>query len=134
MASGVEIRLPFLDPRVAEFALSLPPELVWSGGFTKRVLRDAMRGLVPDEVLDRRDKVGFETPEHQWFGSEAGRDLVAETLLDETADAHVVRAEIERDLAHGAWRDTAAIWRAVNVRLWRAAVRGPVTASPPPLR
>ena len=64
MAFSREVRLPFLDRRVAEYALSLPPtvSVVWAG-VRKAVLRDAVRGLVPDEVLARRDKVGFETPQ-----------------------------------------------------------------------
>jgi asparagine synthase (glutamine-hydrolysing) len=124
MAFSVEVRLPFLDPRVVEFALSLPPELVWRAGTTKWLLRHSMRGLVPDPVLDRREKVGYETPQERWFGSEAGRAAVAEILLDQGARAsHLLRREVQRDLVTGAWRDTAGIWRAVNVELWLTALR-----------
>jgi len=128
MAFGVEVRLPFLDPRVAEFALSLPPHLVWRGGVTKRVLRDALRGLVPDEVLDRQEKVGYETPQARWFASEAGRAKVADILLHGPPAGPQRRAEIERDLRGGAWRDTDAIWRAVNVELWLDAWGRPAGA------
>ena len=124
MAFSVEVRLPFLDPRVAEFALSLAPSMVWHDGVTKRVLRDAVRGRVPDVVLDRRDKVGYETPEARWFGSPAGRAWVSEILLDGGDARLYVPAEIERDLRAGAWRDTGAIWRAVNVRLWLDSSQG----------
>ncbi len=123
MAFAVEVRLPFLDPRIADFALSLPAGLIWRGGVTKSVLRDAARGLVPDIVLDRTDKVGFETPEGRWFGTDAGRARLAEIVLDGAAGGRCVRSEIERDLAAGAWRDTAAIWRAANVELWLNASR-----------
>jgi asparagine synthase (glutamine-hydrolysing) len=123
MAFSVEVRLPFLDPRVAEFALSIPPVLLWREGTTKRLLRDAMRGRVPDVILDRRDKVGYETPQDRWFGSEAGMARIAEILLDAGASAGHVRAEVERDLGAGAWRDTPGIWRALNVELWLTALR-----------
>ena len=129
MAFGVELRLPFLDPHVAEFALSLDAGLLYRDGVTKRVLREAVRGLVPDVVLDRRDKVGFETPQDHWFGTDTGRARLAEIVLDGAAGGQCVRAEIERDLAAGAWRDTAAIWRAVNVELWLAESRAPATAT-----
>ena len=82
MAHSVEVRLPFLDRRVAEFALSLPSGLLFRGNVTKRVLRDAFRGLVPDVVLDRREKVGYETPEAMWFNSATGTRPVGEILLD----------------------------------------------------
>lgn len=67
MAWGIESRLPFLDYRVIEFALSLNSSLKVRNGQTKALLRSGMRGLVPDIVLDRRDKMGFETPEIEWI-------------------------------------------------------------------
>jgi asparagine synthase (glutamine-hydrolysing) len=120
MAFGVEVRLPFLDPGVAEFALSLPTSLVWEAGVTKRVLRDAVRGVVPDVVLDRRDKVGYEPPEKAWFATESVRQRVADIALNGTHSRGIIGKEIVRDLASGAWRDTRAVWRVVNVELWLA--------------
>jgi asparagine synthase (glutamine-hydrolysing) len=125
MAFGVEVRLPFLDPHIAEFALSLPTPLVWRDGVTKPVLRDAIAGDVPDIIVARRDKVGYETPQDRWFSSELGRARIAEMLLDDSAVVPCVRAEIERDLATAAWRDTAAIWRLINVELWLSAPPAP---------
>lgn len=64
MRWSVESRVPFLTTDLAEFVLSLPEEhLLGPDGETKRVLRRAMRGIVPDEVVSRRDKIGFEVPE-----------------------------------------------------------------------
>ena len=123
MAHSREVRLPFLDRRVAELALSLPSGFLLADGVTKRVLRDAVRDLVPAEVLDRRDKVGFEPPQAQWLGSERGRRWAAEVLLDGEPDPAVDAAAVEADLRTGAWRDPDALWRAMNVRLWRAAMR-----------
>jgi len=67
MAWSRELRQPFLDHRLAEFVFSLGPEFKISGGMTKVVLRDAMRGLVPDAVLDRSDKLGYQAPQAQWL-------------------------------------------------------------------
>ena len=52
MASSIEARVPFLDPRLVEFCLALDPEEKLKDGLVKSVLRRAMRGTVPDEVLD----------------------------------------------------------------------------------
>ena len=68
MRFSVESRVPFLTTAMADFLLTLPEEyLVAANGETKHLLRRAMRGLVPPEVLDRRDKIGFATPEHAWL-------------------------------------------------------------------
>jgi asparagine synthase (glutamine-hydrolysing) len=127
MAHSVELRLPFLDRRIAEFALSLEPGLLYRDGYRKAVLRDAVRADVPDAVLGRRDKVGYETPEEQWFGSPTGRKRIAEIVLDREArtGGHYEPGAIERDMAAGSWRDVHAIWRAVNAELWLRAFSGP---------
>jgi asparagine synthase (glutamine-hydrolysing) len=68
MAHSVEARLPFLTIPLAEFVLGLPEEyLVAPDASGKAIFRAAMRGLTPDEVLDRRDKVGFSVPIHAWI-------------------------------------------------------------------
>jgi asparagine synthase (glutamine-hydrolysing) len=123
MAHSREVRLPFLDRRVAELALSLPPGFLIRDGFTKAALRDAVRDLVPAQVLARRDKVGFEPPQAQWLGSEAGRTWAADVLLDPRArdNQAIDVAAVEADLRAGAWRDPDALWRAMNVELWRDA-------------
>ncbi len=67
MAHGIEARVPFLDHRLVEFALRLGDQHKIVGGDTKRVLRRAMTGVLPDAIRDRRDKLGFATPEETWF-------------------------------------------------------------------
>jgi asparagine synthase (glutamine-hydrolysing) len=67
MAHGVEVRSPFLDWRLVCHAFSLPAASKVGGGFTKRVLRDAMRGLLPEAILNRKDKIGFANPLREWM-------------------------------------------------------------------
>jgi asparagine synthase (glutamine-hydrolysing) len=121
MAHAREVRLPFLDRRIAELAFSLPPELLYRDGQTKAVLRHALRGVVPDVVLDRREKVGFEPPQARWLADPALAAHARDVLLDPAARtaAFVDRAAIEADArAGGGWRDPAGLWRALNLELW----------------
>jgi asparagine synthase (glutamine-hydrolysing) len=68
MAFSIESRVPFLTTGMAELLLSMPEDyLISDSGETKRVFRAAMRGIVPDVILDRRDKIGLATPEREWF-------------------------------------------------------------------
>jgi asparagine synthase (glutamine-hydrolysing) len=124
MAHSREVRLPFLDRRVADFAFSIPTTFYYSEGVTKRVLRQAMRGIVPDAILDRREKIGFEPPQSTWLSGTAGMSLAQELLLDDTARARGFYdlAAIGNDIRAGAWRDHGAIWRAISVELWLRAL------------
>jgi asparagine synthase (glutamine-hydrolysing) len=104
MAFSIESRVPFLTPALADLAYSLPAaQLVDGRANSKAVLRMAMRGIVPDAILDRRDKVAFSTPDRMWarslqpwfvrtFSSEAARslpwlkaDVALQTLEQRTA-------------------------------------------------
>ncbi|MGR4038975.1 asparagine synthase (glutamine-hydrolyzing) [Pseudomonas sp. JDS08PS003] len=68
MRFSIESRVPFLTSDMADFLLSLPENyLISQSGETKSVFRAAMRGIVPDAILDRRDKIGFSTPEQVWL-------------------------------------------------------------------
>jgi asparagine synthase (glutamine-hydrolysing) len=79
MAWSREVRLPFLDHRLVELCLSLPTEYLLRGGESKRILRRAMRRVVPDEILDRRDKVGFVVPWADWWHGHL-RDALSDRL------------------------------------------------------
>jgi asparagine synthase (glutamine-hydrolysing) len=68
MRFSVESRVPFLTTDMVDLLLSMPEHfLISSQGETKHVFRAALRGIVPDDVLDRRDKIGFATPEKAWL-------------------------------------------------------------------
>ena len=124
MAHAREARMPFLDRRIAEFALSLPAQFVHRGGVSKAILRDAVRGTVPDVVLDRRDKVGFEPPHATWMRDPAFFARIAEVVLDPGARGGELydRSVLEADVAAGGWRDPRAAWRVFNLELWLAAI------------
>jgi asparagine synthase (glutamine-hydrolysing) len=68
MAFSIESRVPFLTAELAQFLLSLPAKyLIAPDGTRKWLFRRAMRGLVPDAILDRQDKIGFDTPMRSWL-------------------------------------------------------------------
>ncbi len=67
MAFSVEGRYPFLDHTVIEMCLSFAPGVLYDRGWTKEPLRRGMNGMLPDETLRRRSKIGFETPQDRWL-------------------------------------------------------------------
>ncbi|MBK8026603.1 MAG: asparagine synthase (glutamine-hydrolyzing) [Chloroflexi bacterium] len=81
MAYSIEARVPFLDHRLAEFALGIPGDMKVHGAVNKVILRRALRGTVPDAVVDRRDKLGYPTPFGQWLRTEARLQQDVHTYL-----------------------------------------------------
>jgi asparagine synthase (glutamine-hydrolysing) len=113
MAHSIESRVPFLTPELAGFLLRLPEEyLIGPDGVSKRIFRAAMRGIVPDPVLDRRDKIGFATPEQQWFTRL--RPWVEQTL-SAANDIPVLHAPA----LHQEWQTLIQSKEGFDMRPWR---------------
>jgi asparagine synthase (glutamine-hydrolysing) len=83
MAHSIETRVPLLDHKLVEFAATIPPEMNLRNGTTKYILKQAMRGILPDGIIDRR-KHGFAIPLGYWFRGKLGA-YVRDLLLGETA-------------------------------------------------
>jgi asparagine synthase (glutamine-hydrolysing) len=120
MRFSVESRVPFLTIDMVEFTLSLPESfLISPQGETKHIFRAAMRGIVPDDILDRRDKIGFATPEQEWLLGMAGqvRSWLAEDMQVPFFDQAAVLAEFDRIVAgHRAF--SWQVWRWINFCRW----------------
>ena len=121
MAVSLENRVPFLTTALAEFALSLGDDyLIGEDGTTKRLLREALKGVVPEVILNRRDKIGFVTPEKRWFDESAGlraalRAVAAAPLLACFAPALGDRLAA---VAEGRAPYDAVVWRSWNAIRW----------------
>jgi asparagine synthase (glutamine-hydrolysing) len=120
MSNSVESRVPFLDRKLVELLNALPDDqLIDEAATTKAVFRRAMRGTVPDPILDRRDKVGFATPERRWLQEIGG--FVESQLADSGAVGGLSGAGLRnewRALAEGRGRFDFHIWRALNLIAW----------------
>lgn len=129
MAHGVEVRMPFMDWRLVTFAHALPATAKFGGGYTKRVLRDAMQGLMPDQVRLRRFKLGFNSPMVEWFNGRLApllRTLVSDprnlesrfwngpALRDRVLAKTDARAWTMDD-----WAETIETWTRLNLVLWQ---------------
>lgn len=115
MAFSIESRVPFLTPALAEFLFSLPSEyLIAVDGTSKAVFRRAMRGIVPDQILDRREKVGFPTPEREWLIGH--RSYVEQVLRGEPA-RQISALRIDRILE--GWDDAVQGRQPLDTRMWR---------------
>jgi asparagine synthase (glutamine-hydrolysing) len=122
MAHSIEARVPFLDHRLVEFALALGNDHKLVGADTKRVLRRAMHDVLPPAVRERRDKLGFATPEETWFRGPLKPlicDGIEATLrrFPGLLDARATRA-LAGDMLGGRRPVDFTLWRIVNMGLW----------------
>lgn len=125
MASSLESRVPFADPRLVRFAFRIDPDLRFRGGASKWILRRAVSNVLPSLVLSRR-KIGFDTPVESWMHQH--QDFVRDTLLS------------SRSLQRGFWnrnglesllstRQFDTLWKVLSIELW-ASIFLDSTAAP----
>jgi asparagine synthase (glutamine-hydrolysing) len=118
MAYSIESRVPFLTPKLSQFLLSLPEEyLISDEGTTKFVFRKAMEGIVPDKVLQRKDKLGFATPEKKWVMGV--KDWVDDNLAGDVAASIPF---IDRAFIQNNWQQMKQGDAEFSLYIWRVAV------------
>lgn len=127
-AFGLGHALPFLDHRLAELMFRVPGDLKIRDGITKRLLREAMAGIVPEQTRTRIAKTGWNAPAHRWFsgpGREPLLDLIRSQAFRERGIYDVV--EVERLAAEHeeivasrrpAENHMMFLWQLVNLELW----------------
>jgi asparagine synthase (glutamine-hydrolysing) len=122
MRFSLEGRVPFLDKEVLKYVFSLSDEAIIKDGWNKRVLRDATRGLLPESINRRRNKIGFTTPQVEWF-TRLKNHFYSIFLSESFANRpYVDQAEVLH--AFEGWVkgandvDTMTFWRLLNLELW----------------
>jgi len=119
MSASVESRVPFLDRQLVEYSLSLPENfLISNDGETKSVFRAAMRGIVPDSILDRRDKIGFETPQRVWLNSIFDHHGDHLNSLLSTSQIFQNNRSRKTEFWTQLRTNPAATWRVINFLKW----------------
>jgi asparagine synthase (glutamine-hydrolysing) len=113
MSFGIESRLPFLDHRLVEYCLHMESGLKLKGGITKDILRKSMKDIVPEDIINRNDKMGFATPQKEWMNNNKNYYIgLASSSLDKMPF-------VNRKKVHALMlKDTNLLWRIINVGLW----------------
>jgi len=123
MHFSIESRVPFLDYRLVEKTIATQSNLLINNGVTKYILREAMKGILPEKIRLRMDKIGFSTPEDDWFRTEDWREMIMGII---TSDKFSARKIIDSTVAlklynqhlSGKKNHSKEIWKWVNLELW----------------
>ncbi len=139
MAHGVEVRMPFMDWRLVTFAHALPASSKFGGGYTKRILRDAMAGIMPDRVRLRRFKIGFNSPMIEWYNGGLApliTSIVNHPLWLESPhwDGPALRDRVlektkAKSWTMADWGESIELWTRFNLVLWQLLFVEKSTAS-----
>ena len=121
MAASIEARMPFMDHELSEYISRLPDKFRVRGRKTKWILREAMKGLIPENILNR-PKVGFRIPVNEWF-----RGPMKEYLLDNLIGSESLSKCFYQDKAlnamigehiNGRQNHEKLLWTMLNLELW----------------
>ena len=122
MAHSIETRVPFLDHRLVELAFQIPEALKLKHGTTKYILKQAVRGIIPDEIIDRK-KQGFGAPLKEWLRSpktaKEFTDIIFNSKIRERAffDYDSVQ-KLVSEHQNGKVDNTFRIWTLITLSLW----------------
>jgi len=120
---SLEARIPFLDHRLVEKALATSINLIMNKGMTKNILRESMKGIVPEKIRIRRDKLGFGTPEDEWFRNPSWQKIIRGVLTSESfknrnmIEPQKALKQYEMHLS-GKKNVSKEIWKWVHLELW----------------
>jgi asparagine synthase (glutamine-hydrolysing) len=124
MAHSIEARVPLLDHKLIEFVQTIPASLKLRSGTTKHILKRAMRGLIPDEIIDR-PKQGFGVPVNKWFNHEL-RDMLHDTLSDSKTRQRGYFSQrgiqvLLEEHRRGRRDNSRHLWTLLTLELWHRA-------------
>ena len=119
MNVSLESRVPFLDTRLVDLVTTTPPSLKFQGGKTKHLLKKAIGDLVPNKILQRKDKMGFPVPIKEWMQGGVVREFVADTLLSSASRNRGVydKTALER-MIFDPGVGGRQLWGALSLELW----------------
>jgi asparagine synthase (glutamine-hydrolysing) len=120
MAFSVESRLPFLDYRLVEFVFSLPMEYKINGANSKMIYRDALKNLLPKEIVNRNTKLGFVTPEPLWIKNNLSQIFKEVYNMESCSlffDTELLINKFNRFLA-GEENFSTIYWQVFNFLIW----------------
>jgi asparagine synthase (glutamine-hydrolysing) len=118
MAHGLESRVPLIDHRIIEFAANIPAHIKFKDGITKYLPKKIFKNIIPNSILDRKDKKGFPTPTNLWFKTTLN-EWVKDLLIDKrTLERGLYEKSELIKLVDGSSNFSRALWGVINLELW----------------
>lgn len=119
MAVSLESRVPLLDKRIVELATSMPPTMKFSGGKTKHMLIESVKNILPKQIIERKDKMGFPVPINEWLKQGKLKNYVGDTFNSQRSrqrgifDVDGILKQVQES-----GKFSRDVWGALNLELW----------------
>ena len=119
MAHSLESRVPFLDYRLIDYVNTIPPSYKFRGGRLKSILTDSFSGLLPDKIINRKDKQGFPVPLNIWKNEPVMKEYLTSILLSDTAKSRGIYniVELKKEILQNN-SFSRGLWGMLNLELW----------------
>lgn len=120
MQSSIEMRSPFIDYRIMELAFSLPSQTKLHDGITKKILRDTFSDLLPDNIVNNYNKIGFVTPFDEWSKEPSMSEFIKDVLNSDGLKKRRIydKNKLSRLLSTSQTNKNFPLWRILNLELW----------------
>ncbi len=118
MAVSIESRVPILDYRIIELASKMPPAMKFAGGKTKAMLIRSVKNILPQEIINRKDKMGFPTPINNWLAGDL-KEYALDILTSQKAKnrGYLDIKNIEKEITQSG-KFSRDLWGALNLEMW----------------
>lgn len=122
MKFSLETRFPFLDHNLVEKTLALSSDNFIKDGYTKVIMREALKGILPERIRTRRDKIGFATPQNDWFRTPKFHELMTDIVESDSFrnrgyfDADKCRKDLKALRKNGTY--SPEFWKWIHLELW----------------
>lgn len=118
MASGIESRVPLLDPRIVELAATMPADVKFKNGDLKHVFKKIVKPYLPESIYNRKDKMGFPTPLNDWVQNDA-HDFVRDIFSSQNAkDRPYIDNKVVLDNFSPESKYSRKLWGLLSLELW----------------
>ena len=120
MAWGLEARVPFLDYRIAELVATIPPKIKFKGGNSKILLKKLSKGILPDSIINRKDKMGFPVPLNNWMKSGPVKEYVSDLLLSQKSLGRGIftKEYLTKLINSSGGPASRDLWGAISLETW----------------
>jgi asparagine synthase (glutamine-hydrolysing) len=118
MSVSIESRVPLLDRRIVDLVSTMPAGMKFKGGEMKYLLKKTIKNIMPAEIMNRKDKMGFPVPLHIWSKNKA-KDFIMDTLLSKKAkERDMINTEYVEKLINAEQPFSRGLWGLLSLELW----------------